>query len=177
VQRGTCGHDVGTVSIGFSATLTVLPSRSHGLADLNVEGLSGTATYTFDGTRYVVQKANKIDPATDYKNKQEGNQQGVTDSFMHAQNKQDIAATLADEVTIVECKTTKLDRAHAADALAGKMLVYLSQRKCDTKCCTFSAKPDEAPGGDVGAFVHRVCATAMGDVERVEIQCDSTRGP
>jgi hypothetical protein len=177
VQRGTCGHYVGTVSVGYSASLTVLPSRSHGLADLKVEGINGEATYVFDGTGYVVKHADKIDPATDFKMKQEANQTAAIETLRTAKSTQDIARVLADQVTIASCKDSKLDRAHAATRLASMVLVYLSKRSCDANCCTFSAGPDEAPGGDVGALVKRVCANAFGVIDRVELQCNSAAGP
>jgi hypothetical protein len=55
VRRGACGHNVGVLAADY-ATVSVEKTRTNGLADLVVEGPAGKATYTFNGTAYVVKR-------------------------------------------------------------------------------------------------------------------------
>ena len=62
IKRGACGHYVGDVSVGYSATLTIEPGRSHGLANLKSDGLGGTLAYAFDGAKYVEKRIGEVPP-------------------------------------------------------------------------------------------------------------------
>jgi hypothetical protein len=64
LRRGTCGHLVGTVSIGWSDEASIVPVRGkHGLFALSVKEVEGgTSDYVFDGKKYARGKLDLSGP-------------------------------------------------------------------------------------------------------------------
>jgi hypothetical protein len=168
VVRGACGHRVGVIDVGRTASIEVTSTKEHGLVDVRVSGDMTDFTYKFDGTEYRGTQVASHDAKDPNDAKDDG------DAVIAPQSLADMVAggdmsVLAKQVKVRNCDTKTRSSAETATWLAENKPAFPKQRKCDTECCTF--KVTKADGlGDVDPYVQKLCGP-HGKVTSLTVSC------